>query len=144
LKDSHLDREDFSGSFLDDLALPASQDESLVTWRLRSWFGSRPGFGKTLYIWYLLLRLLRMNQVVLLIKGKAKEAEEALSVEVVNYVLVRPAGQEEHEWSFRRVGMNQMELPLEHDIDLATTRAMRSRKKETKASTSGTVRLNKK
>jgi len=100
--------------------------------------------GKTLYIWYLLLRLLRMNQVVLLIKGKAKEAEEPLSVEVVNYVLVRPAGQEEHEWSFRRVGMNQMELPLGHDIDLATTRAMRSRKKETKASTSGTVRLNKK
>jgi len=30
-------------------------------------------------------------------KGKAKEAEEPLSVEV-NYVLVRPAGQEEHEW----------------------------------------------
>ena len=30
LKDSDLDREDLSGSFLNDLALPASQDKSLM------------------------------------------------------------------------------------------------------------------
>ena len=71
-------------------------------------------------------------------KGKRK-AEEPLSVEV-NYVLVRPTGEEEHKWvlpeGWEEASVYLLELPLEHDIDLPNTRAMQSQKK-TKLSTSG-------
>ncbi|KAM6501894.1 hypothetical protein JOM56_001871 [Amanita muscaria] len=75
------------------------------------------------------------------LKGKGKgKAVEPLSVEV-NYVLVRPAGEKEHKWvlpeGWDEPNVYLLELPLE-DIDSATTtaRLKRSRKKETKASTS--------
>ncbi|KAM6489766.1 hypothetical protein JOM56_014789 [Amanita muscaria] len=82
------------------------------------------------------------------LKGKGK-AVEPLSVDV-NYVLVRPAGQEDHRWvlpeGWDELNVYLLELPLEQDIDSATTRAIRSRKntpkasKAANASTSGTRR----
>jgi len=65
------------------------------------------------------------------LKGKGN-VEEPLPVEV-NYVLVRPAGQEEHKWvlpeGWDEPNVYLLELPLEH-IESATTRAMgRGRRK---------------
>ncbi|EDR04835.1 uncharacterized protein LACBIDRAFT_330360 [Laccaria bicolor S238N-H82] len=59
------------------------------------------------------------------LKGKGK-AEEPLLVEI-NYVLVHPTGQEEHNWvlpeGWDEPNVYLLELPLDHDIDSVTTRA---------------------
>ncbi|KAF8345309.1 hypothetical protein F5887DRAFT_1061853 [Amanita rubescens] len=79
-----FDRENPSGTMVDGLDLPASQDHSLMirncyveaeklVWKnavslpdTGVIITGQPGIGKTLFIWYLLLRLLRMGQVILL------------------------------------------------------------------------------
>lgn len=85
-------------------------------------------------------------------KGEGKRRADEPSPVEVDFVLVRPTGEEEHRWvlpegldQLEDVNVYVLELPLEHAIDSPTTRSMQSSKKaklstpgrRTKASTSG-------